>query len=303
MENIKGSPTRLFLATTSPLCIRSILNMRSQVPTKPNIVMAYCQSLFIGSRRILHIIIIIFSFFLTGCRIWNPSRIYKSNSSSHHYADLSTKKDTLAYRIQTGDQLSMFVYTNRGYKLVDAGLASSSGGQAGANLSQITYLVEGNGVARFPLIDTVMILGLTLPEASALLEDRYQDHLVDPWVQMRVVNRRAFVYRGSELASVVSLPNENMTLLEVIASAGGIPVTGKAYTIKLIRGTHQGTLIYKINLRDGTNLLAGQTIVQANDVVLIDPSFETTFLAQLTPFLALITSGLAVYGLFRSLRP
>jgi polysaccharide export outer membrane protein len=241
------------------------------------------------------------AFSSVGCRVWNPSKIYKVKLGD--LSDLQNDPDRVTYRIRPGDRLSLLIYTNNGYKLVDAGLANLSGSQGMVPTSQISYLVEGSGIARFPMIDTATVAGCTMAEAEERLEVRYEAHLVDPWVQLRVVNRRAFVYRGSDQANVVSLPNEDMTLLEVIASAGGIPATGKAYRIKLVREGPQGPILYGIDLRDGTNLHAGQTIVRANDVILIDPTFETTFVAQLTPFLAVITSGIAVYGLFRSLRP
>ncbi len=247
----------------------------------------------------VYIIVVFIS--LSSCRVWNPSKIYR-----YPVADLSlieSDSSSGPYKVQPGDRLSMLIYTNRGYKLIDAGLANLSGGQSASSTAQITYLVEENGVARFPMIDTATIAGYTLAEAAARLEARYTAHLVDPWVQLNVTNRRAFVYRGSDQASVVNLPNEYMTLLEVIAAAGGIPATGKAYRIKLVRETLHGPVIYGIDLRDGANLHAGHTIVQANDVILIDPTFENTLLTQLTPFLAVITSGIAVYGLFRSLQP
>jgi polysaccharide export outer membrane protein len=237
---------------------------------------------------------------LVGCRVWNPNKIYRGKHMDVPIEGIEIQKE---YKIRPGDRLSMVVYTNNGYKLVDAGLANLVNSQSAGNILQFTYLVEGSGVARFPMIDTVSIAGYTLSGAAERLESRYENHLVDPWVQLRVINRRAFVYRGSDQASVVPLPHEEMTLLEVIASAGGIPANGKAYRVKLVRENQDGVKIYGLDLSDATNLTTGQMIVQANDVILIDPTFETTFVAQLTPFLAVITSGIAVYGLFRSLRP
>lgn len=255
------------------------------------------QPMSLGSVAMLLVLVLC----SVGCRVWNPSKIYKISTSN--LIDLEKDSDHMAYKIRPGDRLSLLIYTNNGYKLVDAGLANLSGGQGMISTAQVTYLVEKNGLARFPMIDTATIAGCTLAEAAELLESRYEAHLVDPWVQLRVVNRRAFVYRGSNQASVVSLPHEHMTILEVIASAGGIPSTGKAYRIKLVREGPDGPMIYGLDLRSAVNLDAGQTVVRANDVILIDPTFETTFVAQLTPILAVITSGIAVYGLFRSLRP
>lgn len=239
--------------------------------------------------------------FCTSCQVWNPNKVY--NLQARDLPTIEGLSSREIYRIQPGDRLSMLVYTNNGYKLVDAGLANASGSQTVGITAQLTYLVGATGIARFPMIDTVMVAGYTLDRASVLLESRYSEHLVDPWVQLRVINRRAFIYRGNEQASVIDLQNENMTLMEVIAMAGGIPPTGKAYQIKLVRETEDGPVIYRIDLRDGSNISVGQTIVEANDLILIDPTFQSTFAAQLTPFLALVTSGIAVYGLFRSLQP
>ena len=241
--------------------------------------------------------ILTLTMFSVGCRAWNPNMIYKISASELN--GINNILEAEPYKVQPGDRLSMLVYTNRGYKLVDAGLASIGGGQGGGSGAQFTYLVETNGCARFPMIDTVNVAGYTLVEVAKRLEDRYARHLVEPWVQIQVANRRAFVYRGNEQAIVVSLPNEQMTLLEVIALAGGIPATGKAYRIKLVRKQGERVEVFRVDLRDGTNLDAGRTIVQSNDVVLIDPIFETTLISQLTPFLALISSGLALYVLLR----
>ncbi len=245
-------------------------------------------------------VLVLLSALYSGCRIWNPNKLFRSSTSMLSVASIdSVSKE---YRIRPGDRLSMNIYTNSAYKLIDAGLANQAGGLGAGQTTELTYLVLGNGVARFPMIDTAKVSGYTLTEAATRLEDRYADHLVDPWVQLTVVNRRAIVYRASEQASVVNLPNESMTLLEVIASAGGIPKNGKAYRIKLIRNLPQGTVMYEYNLRDAANLREGQTIVEANDVILIDPTFETTFVAQLTPLLALITTSLAVYAVFLNSR-
>ncbi len=246
------------------------------------------------------ICILVATFCLFSCRVWNPNQIYKSSDKELY--PMVQKSNEGPYVVQPGDLLSMLVYTNNGYKLVDAGLASLSGGQGGGTNAQLTYLVELSGLVRFPIIDTVMIAGYTLLEAAERLEARYSKHLVEPWVQLQVENRRAFVFRGSEQASVVSLANEDMTLLEVIASAGGIPATGKAYKIKLIRKVNDISVIYRIDLRDDANLQAGQTIIRANDVILIDPTFESTLISQVAPFLGIITSGIAVFVLLNGIR-
>jgi polysaccharide export outer membrane protein len=217
--------------------------------------------------------------------------------------ELLPSEDPEEYKIAPGDWLTMMVFTNNGYKLVDAGLAGGGGiGQIMQQSNQIRFLVEQSGIARFPLIDTVEVQGLSVLEAARKLESRYELHLVDPWVQITVANRRVFVFAGDEQGMVVPLPNEHMSLMEVLASAGGIPSTSKAYKIKIVRKVSGSdkSKIYRINLRNSEEAISGNIIVKANDVIIVDPTFETTFLAQLTPFFAFVTSTVAIYALFRS---
>lgn len=227
------------------------------------------------------------------CKVWNPNQIYKF-PANHNYDDIPISAPN-TYLIAPGDLLQLFLFTNNGYKLVDAGLSGAFA--AGARAQQITYLVNVDGVVRFPLVDTISIAGLTIMEAEKLVEKKYLHHVVDPWVQLVVLNRRAIVYLGDGQANIVPLVNEKMTLLEVIASAGGIPSTARAYRIKLIRNDKSGQSVSLIDLRKSSNAKLGNILIQANDVLIIDPAFETTFLAQITPFLSVITAFAAVYGL------
>jgi polysaccharide export outer membrane protein len=198
------------------------------------------------------------------------------------------------YVIKSGDQIAVNVFTNNGYKMIDAGLAGSIEGVSLGNTGNL-YDVSQAGYVRLPQIDTIKVVGLTELEASVLLEKAYEEHIQDPFVQISVTNRRAFVYRGNDEAAVVPLVYENMTMVEVIAAAGGVPATGKAYKIKLIRGAPDSPEISKINMRNPEDLENARIIVEANDIIYIEPSFEFTFIEQLAPTLSVLSSGLAIY--------
>ena len=246
----------------------------------------------------LRVLVIFLAVACSGCRIWNPNKLYDLGKD-YDYTEIEPNV-TGEYRIAPGDKLEMQVYTNDAYKLVDAGLSGTE--QVLGAAQTLTYLVDFNGVSRFPLIDTVTVRGLTVLEAARVLEERYDDHLVQPFVQLRVTNRRAVVHRGNDQGVVVPLTEENMTLMEVLGAAGGVPATGKAYEIKIIRQGREGVEISKVNLRDDLDLERGNIIVQANDIVVIESTLENTPLTQLAPVFALITSAVAVYALLINTR-
>ena len=235
---------------------------------------------------------IVYVLFMPACKVWNPNQLYKF-PADFEYDDIPSTAP-VTYIMAPGDIISIQLFTNGGYKLIDAGLAGVPG--AGTPI-QNSYLIDINGIARFPLIDTVSLAGLSIAEAEKRLETKYLQHVVEPWIQLNVLNRRAIVYLGDGQAVVVPLINERMTVLEIIASAGGIPSTARAYRIKLIREGKDEQSVSLIDLRDPSNARLGNILVQSNDVLIIDPAFETTFFGQITPFLSILTAFVAIYGL------
>ena len=80
-----------------------------------------------------------------------------------------------------------------------------------------------------PTLRRVKLSGYTISEAEAFLEEAYSVDYINPFVILRVTNRRVIVSTGQGGAStVVKLDNANTRLIEALASAGGIMDRGKA---------------------------------------------------------------------------
>jgi polysaccharide export outer membrane protein len=86
-----------------------------------------------------------------------------------------------------------------------------------------------------------------------------------------------------------------MTLIEVIAQAGGIRQRGDARNVKLIRRGEKGQEVYQFDLSTIDGLAVASTTVQAGDVVYIEPmpEYALEILQDLTPLLGLI-SGVGI---------
>lgn len=118
---------------------------------------------------------------------------------------------------------------------------------------------------------------------------------------IRVVNKRVTIYTGEPgQAKVVQLQNNNTTVLEALAIAGGISQYGKAYNIKLIRQTNdpkKPVKVYKLDLSKIENIEQGHTIVQTNDIIYVEPRMQlaSKTLREVTPILSLVTSLITFY--------
>ncbi|QIX61159.1 polysaccharide export protein EpsE [Hymenobacter sp. BT18] len=213
---------------------------------------------------------------------------------------------TSNYVIRPNDYIQVRVYTNKGERLVDpngelrfgvpgnqsvaTGSSQSGGGGAAATLrggdlgsrpaGDSEFLVQSDGQAKLPLVGTVRLSGYTLLQADSLLQLQYNTYYKDAFVATRVTNSRIFVL-GSPGGRVVPLYNDNMNLLEVLASVGGIDGTGaaagggvrygKAYNIRLIRGDLKNPMVQVIDLSTIEGMRRADLRMQPNDVVYIEP--------------------------------
>jgi polysaccharide export outer membrane protein len=210
------------------------------------------------------------------------------------------------YRIAPNDFLSFQLFSNDGQRLLAATAGSMEGGAAGQNLNQmlqqqqnggVRYLVQPDGRVKFPEIGWVEVEGLTLEEAEALVEKQYASLYQLPYAIVRVLNNRVLVFPGaSGSAVVITLQNMNTTLIEALALAGGVSGRGDAAKVKLIRRTDEGNKVYFMDLSTIAGLRDAQTIVQANDIIYVEPVPEIAreVLNDISP-VASIVSSLSVF--------
>ena len=233
------------------------------------------------------------------CNI-NPSIMFKTGRDYPYKVDQTI--GNVEYRIAANDIIGFNVYTNDGFKLVDisAGPASiSSTGSGGlANNEGIRFTVDIDGMVKLPIIGKVKISDFTIREAETLLEQKYSEFYNKPFVMVKVLNRRVMVFPGSGgEGQVVTLENENTTLIEALALAGGIAERGKADIIKLIRGDSRNPQVHLIDLSTVEGMKQSNMLLQANDIIYVEPSKRVSqgILAELAPIVGIITSLLLLY--------
>jgi polysaccharide export outer membrane protein len=204
------------------------------------------------------------------------------------------------YKIAPNDELSLRVFANDGFKLIDITT------QANVNFARNTIdeIVDNEGMIKLPLIGRKKISGLTLRQAQAFLEKEYESQYIKPFIQLRIINKRVIVFPGTVgSARVVNLVNNNTTLFEAIAMAGGISTDGKAYRIKLIRRTspEDKPEVFLIDLSTIEGIKAGNTTVLANDIIYVEPRprFGQKVLQEITPYLAILTTSFTLFYLFK----
>ena len=238
---------------------------------------------------------------LYSCSNINSNIMFKIPKNENFQYDSIPMKPTDDYVIGPGDRFTFNFSTNNGERLVSA--ISGVNGNEGQllnrnNLMMQDYLVRRDGTAELPLIGIIKVQGLTTIALEDTLTKLLSKDYINPFVQIRISNQRIIIFPGRGQAQVVNLTNVNTTLLEVIAVAGGLTPDARANSIKLIRKNKNKREIYKIDLSSINGLKQAEMIVQSNDYIYVDvkPRLASSFLTEVSPWLAIITSTLLIFN-------
>ena len=246
--------------------------------------------------------------FLSSCNL-NSSVMFRTPRNYPYTVDQTI--GNIEYRIAPNDIVGFSVYTNDGFRLID--LTTSIGavsGQTGGNVNfnayngAIQFPVEPDGQVKLPIIGKMKISGMTVREAEHMLELQYTTYYNKPFVVLTVVNRRVLVFPGSGgTGRVINITNENTTIIEAIALAGGLASTGKARKIKVIRGDPRNPQVMLIDLSTVDGMKQSNLMLQANDIIYVEPvpRFSEQVLQQITPIVGILTSLLIIYNIRKGL--
>jgi polysaccharide export outer membrane protein len=203
------------------------------------------------------------------------------------------------YLIQKHDYLEVSVYTNKGEKIIDPAVQLGSGQSTQSSLGTTpTYLIDANGVSKFPMIGEVKLDGLTIRQAEEVLQQAYSKFYEEAFVVLRYTNKRVIVL-GAPGGQVIPLVNENIRLVEVLALAKGLNNDAKAHNIRILRG--DTAFVADLSTFDG--YIKNNISIQPGDVIYVEPIRKpfTEGLRDYGPILSIVTTlttlVVVIYGL------
>lgn len=249
------------------------------------------MGIFVSSMRYLLLFLLPLGF-LSSCRSLRSNLMLKT-PDDFSYDKLLDSLNGGDYVIAQNDAILYRIYANNGYKLID--LTSES------NIiyrNEIDAVVESDDSIKMPLIGRVKLAGLTVKKAEEFLQQKYSKLYIDPFVNLKVTNKRVIVFPGNGgLAKVLNLANNNTTVIEALANAGGVLEDGKAFKIKLIRKSNdpaKAALVYLMDLSTIEGIRDGNRIVQAGDIIYVEPRYKPlyAFSREVAPLVTLMTSVL-----------
>ena len=233
------------------------------------------------SRFALYISLVV-SFLLTSC-ISTKDLIYLQKKDNSEPETMISAVESKPYRLQINDVLSITIKASDP-KLVSIFNPSSNDAVAGKSETALYFdgfTVDDHGNIRFPVLGEINVIGYTLDEVRARVEKQllaeYFNKEANIFVTVKLAGFRYTINGEIGSPGTKSLFQEHVNIMEAIANAGDISITGNRKAVTIMRKTPTGVEMHDIDLTDINVMKSPYFYLQPNDYVYIKPLKQKTW--------------------------
>ena len=144
----------------------------------------------------------------------------------------------------------------------------------GRTTQSFGYLIDQEGFIRFPILGKIKAAGLAKNELREKITQELIDQklLLEPIVDVRYLNFKVSILGEVNDPSVLSIPNEKVTLLEALGLAGDMTIYAKRDNVLLIREKDGITETHRLDLTTDNIFTSPYYYLKSNDIVYVEPS-------------------------------
>jgi polysaccharide biosynthesis/export protein len=237
------------------------------------------MSFYIHPPRFYYTNKYIFSLFLSGFALFLFASC-SSTKNSYYFKTLprdtsitNTVNRVPETRIQKNDQLSINISS---LNPAEDAVFNAAAGMGGATVlsggSPSGYTVDVAGNIQVHRLGIIHAEGMTRRELKNKLETDISPYLKDPVVTIRFLNHRVTLLGEVATPQVITMPEEQLSLLEVLGSSGDITQLAKRDNILIIREKENSKQFKRINLEDHSIFTSEWYYLQPGDVVYVEPN-------------------------------
>jgi len=137
--------------------------------------------------------------------------------------------------------------------------------------SLFSYTVDDEGAIKLPYVDKVKLSGLTLVEASDLIEEELSQYLLYPSVFIRFVNNKVTILGEVRSPGVYVFNYKNVNILQAIGYANDITTFGNREKVTIVREKGEYRSKYTVDLLSDELLTSKYYMVKSNDIIYVEP--------------------------------
>ncbi|OKL39564.1 polysaccharide biosynthesis/export family protein [Pontibacter flavimaris] len=136
------------------------------------------------------------------------------------------------------------------------------------------YLVDLDGYIQFPLLGKIKAAGVSKKALKEKIEQELFSRklLLDPIVDIRYLNYKVSVLGEVARPSVITVPNEKLTLLEALGLAGDLTIYANRDNLLLIREEEGQKKLVRLDLTTDEIFTSPYYYLQSNDIIYVEPN-------------------------------
>ncbi|WP_290628658.1 polysaccharide biosynthesis/export family protein [Altibacter sp.] len=155
------------------------------------------------------------------------------------------------------------------------------------------YLVDAEGMIRFPVLGDVSVAGKTRGEVQTILKEKLSEYIKDVVVDVRIMNFKITVLGQVNNPGVYAVKDERITLPEAIGLAGDFTLDGNRNEVVIIRENDGKRIVGRVDFTQTDFFNSRFYFLKQNDVVYVEPSLKgvkkSGFLPDIPALLSLVT--------------
>jgi polysaccharide export outer membrane protein len=176
---------------------------------------------------------------------------------------------------------------------------STTGG--GARIQPLGYLVDSDGSIEIPLVGKLKVAGLRTTEAADTIRTRLQNFLKEPSVIVRNLNFKVSILGEVKIPAIYVIPDEKITLPEVLSLAGDLTIYGNRSNVMVIREEKGKREYARLDLTSRAIFDSPYYYLHKNDVIYVEPvkakMLDTDSRVRTVPLIVTIIGGISTLGI------
>ena len=166
----------------------------------------------------------------------------------------------------------------------------------------IGYMVDNEGAISLPMCGKIVVAGLNTKEVSERIALKLEKYLINPTVNVRMLNFHVSVMGEVNRPSVYTIPNERVTLPEMISLAGDLTIYARRDNVLIIREIDGKRNFTRVDLTKRDIFNSPYYYLQPNDVVYVEPGKgKTTSTDRAIQLAPTVISGLSLFVVLLSI--
>ena len=248
-----------------------------------------------------------FSLFFTSCLSHKELINFRTGDEPTPTLINMSKQDILNQvdiKLQPNDVLAIIIASPDGNILATPyNLGSSQSVQSVSANSPATFLINNEGFVDLPTIGKIKAAGLTTKEVRDDIFARVSKDIVNPSVNVRLINFKISVLGEVTNPGSIQIENERITILEALAKSGDFTPYSKRRHVMIIREKNGVREIGDIDFKDTKFFVSPYYFLQQNDVIYIEPTKGKIAQVQqpINTYIQPIVSGLSIIATLTSL--